>query len=154
MFFNRLTEKIGRFMYGRYGTDMFNRFLTVIYFVLYFISALVQIFINGIVGYILYILSTAVLVFSIYRMFSRNIEKRTRENTAYLGHRARWQRQFGPSFKKISDFFKLQKNRIRDRKTHVYKKCPKCRATLRLRKEKGRHTTRCPKCGDTFEVKI
>lgn len=154
MFFNRLSEKITRFMYGRYGSDLLNRFLTVMYFVLYIISALVQIFLSARAGYILYLMSTALLIFSLFRMFSKNIEKRSRENSAYLGHRARWIKTFGPSFRKIADWFKLQKNRLRDRKTHVYKKCPKCKAVLRLRKEKGRHTTRCPKCGNAFDIKI
>ena len=65
------------------------------------------------------------------------------ENAKYLGAR-----------NKFLSFFKRKKAQFRDRKTHVYKKCPHCKATLRLPKKKGRHTVSCPKCRKRFETKI
>ena len=77
-----------------------------------------------------------ILIFVIfYRIFSRNIQKRRQENEKFCG------------------FFKLIRNRFRDRKTHVYRKCPKCKAVLRLPKAKGKHTVVCPRCKNRFEVK-
>ena len=51
-------------------------------------------------------------------------------------------------------FFNLQKCKHRDRKTHVYRKCPSCKNNLRLPKEKGKHTVACPCCKHRFDVKI
>ena len=56
-------------------------------------------------------------------------------------------------FRRIKGFFKLQKNKFKDRKTHVYRKCPKCKAVLRLPKAKGKHTVVCPRCKNRFEVR-
>ena len=63
-------------------------------------------------------------------------------------------RAFLRFFGKIRGWFVLQKNRFRDRKTHIYRKCPGCRRTLRLPKIKGDHTVCCPCCGKKFQVKV
>lgn len=55
---------------------------------------------------------------------------------------------------KIRATFRLTKNRFRDRKTHVYRKCPYCRAVLRLKKIRGKHRAACPRCGKSFDVKV
>ena len=57
-------------------------------------------------------------------------------------------------FKKVGIFLRLSKNRIRDRKTHVYRECPYCHAILRLPKESGTHMTRCPRCRESFSVSV
>jgi hypothetical protein len=89
------------------------------------------------IGYIL----LAVIFF--FRLLSKNEVRRTAENNRYL-------RFIG----KIKDGFRLLKNRIRDRHTHVYRKCPQCRATLRLKRIKGIHRAACPRCGNSFEVRV
>ena len=92
---------------------------------------------------ILRILIFAFGVYTVYRMMSRNIYVRRNENEKYkalLG--------------KIRATFRLTKNRFRDRKTHVYRKCPYCRAVLRLKKIRGKHRAACPRCGKSFDVKV
>ena len=71
--FYRLKEMLYRFMYGRYGNDALGNFL----FILYFIISVVNIFISSI---ILYLLSLATVFFIFFRMFSRNITARSKEN--------------------------------------------------------------------------
>ena len=78
-----------------------------------------------------------------YRLLSRNISKRQRENQAFLNF-----------FSKIGKGFRRLGNRWRDRKTHVYKKCPQCKNYLRLPKIKGKHTVCCPCCTHRFGVNI
>ena len=78
-----------------------------------------------------------------FRCFSKNIYARRRENEFFKN-----------IFKKIKNFFVLQKNRIRDIKGYRYRKCPHCKAMLRLPKRRGRHTVICPRCKKRFEVKI
>ena len=48
---------------------------------------------------------------------------------------------------------KIGKRKLTDRE-HVYKKCPHCRAQLRLPRKKGEHDVCCPRCKVTFSVKI
>ena len=132
-------------MYGRYGGDTLNKVLLGVYVavvLLYsIISLIIEFFPNvpdtvDTVLMLAYLVLSALLIFVIfYRIFSRNIQKRRQENEKFCG------------------FFKLIRNRFRDRKTHVYRKCPKCKAVLRLPKAKGKHTVVCPRCKNRFEVK-
>ena len=129
-------ERIARFMMGRNGIDAFYHFLMVVCFVLIIVNA----FVNSL---ILSTLETAVLIYAIFRAMSRNIYKRQRENETFLR-----------IIKKPKAFFELQKCKSRDRKTHVYKKCPSCKNNLRLPRDKGKHTVLCPCCKTRFDVKI
>ncbi|MBQ3084323.1 MAG: hypothetical protein IJC46_02580 [Clostridia bacterium] len=131
----RFRERVARFMIGRYGADSLGRAL--IWISLAFSVA-------GMFTFRWFsLISLLLLIWAFFRLFSRNYVKRQRENEVYLRLTA-----------KPRNWLKLQKNKHRDRKTHAYKKCPHCKATLRLPKKKGKHTVCCPKCRKDFEVKI
>ena len=132
----KFQDKVIRFMYGRNGNDKLNQAL----FWVYFVILPVNIFLKSIVLWILELLLVALYLF---RFFSRAIYRRQKENRAFL-----------KIWNKFAGFFKLQKNKFRDRKTHVYRKCEHCKAVLRLPKKPGKHTVRCPQCNKTFSVKI
>ncbi|MBQ8208889.1 MAG: hypothetical protein IJZ89_09185 [Clostridia bacterium] len=132
----KFRDRIARFMYGRYGTDELYRFLFIAFYVVFILNLFIR-------SIILSALSLAILIWATYRSFSKNIYGRRAENAKYL--------KIKNSF---VNFFKLQKNKWRDRKTHVYRKCPTCGAVLRLPKKKGIHTARCPGCSNNFEVKV
>ena len=132
----KFTDKLIRFMYGRNGNDKLNQFLFWIYFVL----LLANLFLKSVILWVVELILVALYMF---RFLSRNIYRRQTEN-----------RKFLKIWNKFTGFFKLQKNKFRDRKTHVYSKCEHCRAVLRLPKKKGKHTVRCPQCNKTFSVKI
>ena len=134
--FYRIREAIIRFMYGRYGSDSLNKFLLICYII---ISAL-NLFIGS---FVLYILALSLAVYVFFRMFSRNIYSRQKENTRFLSYKS-----------KITSFFTLNKNRFKERKTHIHKKCPYCKAILRLPRKKGKHSCTCPKCSKSFKVKV
>ena len=136
----RMKQKIASFMYGRYGADELSKGILILYIAL----AVVMLFIgNPIVRLILHLLSLALFIVMFYRMFSRNITKRTAENQKYLAIR-----------KSVKSWFLLRRNRWKYRKTHVYRKCPHCKAQIRLPKVKGEHKCACPKCGDSFDISI
>lgn len=128
-------------MYGRYGGDTLNKVLLGVYVAVVAIYFVASFFIPAaskarqIVWLCYTLLSTLLIVWIFFRMFSRNIAKRRRENERFCG------------------FFKLMRNRVRDRKTHVYRKCPQCRAVLRLPRAKGKHTVVCPRCRERFRVR-
>ena len=129
-------ERVARFMAGRYGVDSLYYFLLAIYTIL----ILINIFVKSI---IISSVATLLITFAFYRILSRNIYKRQRENEKFIKF---WD--------KPQKFINLQKCKIRDRKTHVYRKCPCCNNNLRLPKQKGKHTVSCPCCKHRFDVKI
>lgn len=135
----KFKNKISRFFYGRYGTDTLNKTLLWVYVAVVVIHTVASFFLpDGVatVASIVYFVLASVLIVIIFaRMFSRNIPKRRRENERFCG------------------FFRLRRNRFRDRKTHVYRQCPACRAVLRLPKAKGKHRVVCPRCQHRFEVR-
>ena len=138
---NKIKSALYRFMYGRYGWDTLSKVLMWVYVAIVFIYAILGIVFKNdplasTIVSVSYLVCSMGLVFWIFfRVFSRNIAKRRRENEKFCG------------------FFKLTRNKFRDRKTHVYRKCPKCKAVLRLPKAKGKHTVVCPRCKNRFEVR-
>lgn len=132
----RIREALIRFMAGRNGMDNLNMLIFGIYFIVFIISMVLH---NMVVNYI----SLFLAIWFLFRMLSRNIYKRQLENEKYL-----------EKTKGIRSYIKRQKNKWRDRKTHVYKKCPGCKIYLRLPKQKGTHIAVCPKCHKEFEVKV
>lgn len=124
-----------KFMYGRYGIDELYKFSVLIYFILIIINLFLR---NNILSMIEVIL--AVLI--IYRSFSKNIKQRRKENNKYMFIKNR-----------ITSKFSIMKKRFLERNTNIYRKCPKCKETLRLPLKKGTHTVKCPKCANRFDVK-
>ena len=123
-------------MYGRYGSDTLAKVMLYVCLIWMIVANIVALFVDSVwfsVAY--YLITTAMIVWMFFRMFSRNIAARRRENERFCG------------------FFKLRQNKFRDRKTHVYRKCHACGAVLRLPKAKGSHFVVCPRCKNRFEVK-
>lgn len=132
---NKFTDKIQKYMQGRYGPDELYRFLLIICLII----IIVNMFVNSIV---LRILELLVFGIALYRVLSKKKSKRSRENKKYLEVKD-----------KIKNFFTYQKKKYNDRNTHMYKKCPKCKQKIRLPLKKGTHTVKCPSCKEKFEVK-
>lgn len=134
-----------RFMDGRYGTcgvDSLNKFLFGAYFVLILLNLLSSRILGG-SFLLLTLLYWAALIFLVFRTMSRNIPKRQAENA-----------RFTEIWTKVKRFFKRQINRVKDIKTHRYRKCTHCKAVLRLPRKKGTMSVTCPRCHESFDVKI
>lgn len=121
--FQRMRDSLQRFMLGRYGIDELNIFLLGLGMVLCLTGSFAR-------HTLIYFLAYVPLLLSVFRMFSRNIERRRAEN-AWLQRLLR---------------------RLRDR-SHRYFHCPNCRQTVRVPKGKGKISIRCPKCGQNFVKK-
>ncbi len=136
----RFREKIASFMSGRYGVDALSKFMLIIYVAL----AVVMIFVrNGIGYYILQAMSLVLFALIFWRMFSRNLPRRTAENEKYLYVK-----------KGIREKIFSQRNKWKYRKTHVYRKCLYCGVQIKLRRVSGDHKCACPKCGESFDVHV
>ena len=132
---NKFIGKMFNFLQGIYGIDELYKFL----FILFWIIAILGIFLRN---PIIYLLEMLICIFMIYRLFSRDIYKRQSENMKYLKLRD-----------KVKEKIKLQKRKWNDRKTHIYRRCPNCKAEIRLPRKKGKHVCTCPSCKKDFDVK-
>ena len=128
--------RLARFMQGRYGQDTLGRFL-------YFVALILLILNLFFRHYAFYIAEGALLLIWFFRFFSKNRQRRAKENAVFL----RFTRALARPLLRAA-------HRFRDRKTHVYRRCPACRRTLRLPKRSGEHTVVCPVCKNRFSVKI
>ena len=128
-----IRNALQRFMYGRYGNDTLNNFLTILFLVLYVLYAVTRV-------YLFNLLSTVVLVWEVFRMFSRNHPKRRAENAKFMA----W---WGPKKNAITG----AKARRTD-KAHKYVKCS-CGTYCRVPRNIGTVELTCPKCGAKHKVK-
>jgi predicted Zn finger-like uncharacterized protein len=133
-------RKLSFFMQGRYGHDQLNLTITVVSLIIYIISSFVF---NFHARIIMRIIALILFGIAIFRMLSRNVDARRRENMVFL-----------PAFKAVTGWFSLTYKRFRDGRTHRYYRCPSCKAQLRVKNVKGVHTIRCPKCGNQFQKTI
>lgn len=129
-FFQRMAYSLQQFMYGRYGFDELSKVLNIISLALWAISLFIP---------YVYPVVLILLLWVIFRTYSRNISKRQLELNKYLHIK-----------NKISGWFKLKKDIIKNRKTHRYYKCPICKANLRVPKGRGKIEISCPKCHNKF----
>ena len=141
-FFGKLAINFQRFMQGRYGVDRLHRILSWVYLAILILSLFLTRDVDIRIYYAVLLAGLAVLIFAFFRVFSKNIEKRRKENEKWLAFE-----------NKIKKRFRILRDRWKFRKTHVFKKCPKCKAVLRLKRIKGTHTVACPHCNETFKIK-
>ncbi len=127
-----MREKLIRFMQGRYGMDYLGRFTIILGLAAIVLSVFVD-------SAILSVFAWACIIYTYFRMFSRNIYKRSAENQAFLAKTY-----------KIRCFFSRQKDLMAQQKTHHIYKCPTCRQKIRVPRGKGRIEIRCPKCNTRF----
>lgn len=142
----KFRDKLTRFLYGRYGADNLFNALFVTELVLLFFSTILNILgqvepILAAISIILYLLSFGMLIWAMFRFFSRNISQRQKENQAWLRFASKFRRKPKPQLPP-------------DTQDHIFRSCPKCRSTLRLPRQKGKHQVRCPRCGEKFGVKV
>ena len=123
--FRRIGDWFRNFMIGRYGSDKLNIYLLGAGIVLMLLGSIFGGKVPLMSWYSL--LSYVPLFWCIFRMYSRNIEARRRENAAFV------------------NFF----NHLKD-KEHRYFRCPRCHQTVRVPRGRGKINIRCPKCSERF----
>lgn len=130
-FLEKLRNATYKFMYGRNGVDQLSNALLIVSF----IFLIPTLFLNGYLRIVFYILFWALVIYSYFRIFSKNIYKRQAENNWFVS--------------KLNYY----KTRISQRKNYRFYDCPKCHTHLRVPKGAGLITITCKKCGHQFDKK-
>jgi len=115
-----------RMFIGRNGPDYLSFGLTIIALILNFVP-----------WRFMYLVSLALIVIALLRMFSKNIARRQKENLMFLR-----------LVNKPKTWYYRSKMRRRQRKIYKVFKCPKCFQKLRVPRGKGKVLIKCSKCGN------
>lgn len=138
-----MREKIARFMVGRNGTDQLAKCFLYVSLILMIVTMFSH---NPVV----YLLAIAALVYSYFRVMSRNVTKRYYENQKYMQVTSKIRGRFQSLLGKA----KYQKSKaVYDREQRkIYKicYCPSCKQKIRVPKGKGKICITCPKCKMEF----
>ena len=122
-----------RFFHGRNGMDPLNIALAATALGLMLLG-------RFLLGALFEVLTTAMLFLCVFRMVSRNIPKRQRENARFL---------------QLLRRLRAKSPRAGADRAHFrYFKCPACGQNLRAPKGKGKIKITCSKCGRVFYKKV
>ncbi|MEG1560634.1 MAG: zinc ribbon domain-containing protein [Clostridia bacterium] len=132
-------------MKGRYGIDKLTIFLVILAIVI----SIIGMFLNAnasVARWIITGVSTLLVVLCIFRMMSKNFQKRQRELHIY-----------NELTYKLKAFFTgfpgSIKRDVKERQSFKRFSCPQCGQKLRVPRGKGRLRVTCTKCGCKFEAK-
>ena len=132
MWLQRIREKFMRFMQGRNGVDQLGKTLNTVTIVLLIISMFTR-------WSILYYISLALLIYTYFRIFSKNIPKRYAENQKFCNWR------YDMAIKRNK-----KKQEWEQRKIYRFFRCPMCKQKVRVPKGRGKICITCPKCRQEF----
>jgi len=128
----RIKLALQRFFYGRRGLDQLG-------IALYAVALVLSLFMrSGILSY----LPLAVWVYALYRMLSKNLTARAKENEWFL-----------TKYNPIKTSVKQAVARFKNRKIYKYYRCPQCKSWLKLPRGIGEKNVTCGKCGASFKKK-
>src|SRR5699024_12340732 len=121
-----------KFMAGRYGVDQ----LSIATLILSIVLAIVFMFFPYKIIRYIYL---GILIITYFRIFSRDTNKRYRENLKFLNFWVPIRRKFNSKV-----------NQFKSRKTHRFFKCSFCDQKIRVPKGKGKIKITCPNCKNTM----
>lgn len=127
-----LLDRFRQWMIGRYGMDQLGWALAIVYMVLSVTTSFTHNRALAAISYLPFLLC-------LYRMFSKNINRRYQENQTFLA--------FLNPFKNRYQFLK---HSFTERKTYRFFICKQCGQTIRVPKGKGKIEITCPKCRNKF----
>ena len=145
-FFDKIKQGFSRFMQGRNGTDQLSLLLLWVGLIFYIIAPIFggikTSVVFTIISSLFSFLGAICYVLSIWRIFSKQVEKRQAENRRYVS----WMNN-----KKLK--LKQAKVRRANKDKYTYFKCPGCKAWMKLPKNSGTVTITCSRCHTSFTQK-
>lgn len=140
---NDFQRKIEEFFRGRHGSDQLSFTLSLIGLILVFCSPA---FTNQDVRLLFSAVGMALIIFAVFRVFSKNEARRRRENDVFMSF---FRRDSAKAERRKAE--KEKKRKMKEKlKTHELFYCPKCKAACFVPKGKGKIRITCPKCGEKF----
>ena len=126
---------LSNFMTGRYGTDQLSLALLILGMILTVLGSLFKIPWLTILSYLPFLLC-------LFRIFSRNVNKRRMENNKFF-------KLWFP----IKQWFSRLRHRMKYEKNYRFYKCPKCKILVKVPRNRGKIKIKCPKCSAEFVKK-
>jgi len=128
-------EKMRTWLTGRNGADELATFIICCALVV----VVANIFLNTA---FLSVLALALMVYAWWRMSSKNVNARMRENRAFA-------ELLGP----VRPWIKNPVAAFTEARSYKHLRCPSCSQRMRVPRGKGKLRVRCPKCRATFEAR-
>ncbi len=144
---NNFRYKLAQFFQGRTGVDNLGRACVWIALILMLLTTITH-------SSIVYVFALIFLFYSIWRMFSKNYQKRYVENQKFLKLMAPVKGFFKSIFTKIKRGFSKAKYDYNQRKIYAIFYCPNCKQKLRAPKGRGRIQVNCNRCHYEFIKKV
>ncbi len=127
-------RKMANWMSGRQGPDDLAVFCVDVAAIV----VIINLFLNN---RVLLTIAIVLIVYALFRMFSKNLYKRSQENASFL-------KALGPA----RPWFQNPKEAWAEHKAYKHAKCPQCKQRVRVPRNKGTLRVTCPKCHEKFEV--
>ncbi len=128
------SKRMRTFMAGRNGMDELCGTAVV--------AGVIFLLLSGFGANPLVWLALALVVYGVWRCYSRNVAKRRDENEHFL-----------VITEQPRAWFRLQHTRFKNRKEKRYFKCSECNTVCAVPRGKGKIRITCPTCKHKFEVK-
>jgi hypothetical protein len=137
------------FMQGSYGFDLLSVFLILLSFLFN-------------IWYKTRILGSLLVLYVLYRAFSKNIYKRKREYDIFYSYASKFLSKLGIKlpynstpldFRNVDIFINNLKYKFNQKRQFKITKCPYCGQKLRLPRGKGNITVTCKKCLKEFKLR-
>ena len=126
------SERLAAWMRGRNGSDELGTFAIVLSLVLVVINLFARTF-------VLSILALVLLAYAWWRMSSKNLQARDRENRAFAS-------LLGP----VRPWLRNPAAALAEAKAYKHLKCPECGRRMRVPRGKGKLRVKCPQCHEKF----
>jgi hypothetical protein len=138
-----------KFLQNTYGFDLLSIFLLII-------SSILNLwYVTKFLGYLL-------LIYAIYRAFSKNFYRRRQEYNIFYTYINKFLNRFGKSLpynlpilnlSNLNLLFNKIKNWYNQKKYFKITICPNCKQKLRLPRGKGKILVTCRKCSTKFDFR-
>lgn len=151
-------QTVTEFMMGRYGYDELSKALIILGMIFLIITVLMQtVFIRmwGVSRY-MYLIAIVILAFGYFRMLSKKIKKRKKENEKYLKFMAKFSKKAQAKLdreERVKKYatFEVSKELGEDGETvYACYRCRTCDEIIRFEEGSGVIKVVCPNCGNSL----
>ena len=132
-----MRDRLNKFMQGRYGVDQFARFTLGVALFVIVVGSFIR---RSAAGSVLDMIGMILIIYTYFRILSRNVSARYAENQKYLSVTAKYRA-----------WFQKEKRMMGQRKDYHIYSCPGCGQKIRIPRGGFKKVEiECPKCHTKF----